>query len=156
MDFISMDLFTIMKTPTNRSSHHSAFTLLEMSVVILVLLSLLGIGLFSSKKIDEWKLARQATEELRTVHSAQRLFLADHPTKAVSTIVPADIIPYLPSNATALPIVKSLTGTNLTILVDRIPPRFSNGSNAIYDPSGPLDKPATFEDSLWDVGLPEE
>ena len=141
-----------MKTPQPTGLSPRGFTLLEMSIVLMVLLSLLGVGLYSSRKMDDWRLARDAAETLRIVHSAQRLYLADHPTKDVSTIVAADIIPYLPTKAAALPTVKSLTGATLSILVNQSPPRINNGSGAVYDPSGPSDKLETFKDSLWDVG----
>ncbi|MDP3851196.1 MAG: type II secretion system protein [Luteolibacter sp.] len=129
-------------TPARR-----AFTLLEMTIVIMVLIALISTGLFVSGKMDEWKLGREASETLRRVYSAQRMFLADNPTKVVSTIVAADIIPYLPpGNATALPTVKSLTGAQLGILVNVSPPVINAGSGVPYDPSGDI------RDHLWDVG----
>ncbi len=123
-----------------------AFTLLEMTIVILVLLSLAGIGMFSSNRMNEWKLGREASETLRTVHSAQRMYLADNPTTLVANITEANLIPYLPNNANAMPTVKSLTGDNLTILVTQSPPVINAGGDVVYDPSG------SNTDSLWDVG----
>ena len=41
------------------------FTLLEMTIVILVMLALVGIGVFSSRKMDEWRMGRAAAEVLR-------------------------------------------------------------------------------------------
>jgi len=121
-------------------------TLLEMTIVILVLLTLTGIGTFSSKKIGEWKLGRTAGETLRLVYSAQRLYLADRPTAVVSNIVASDIIPYLTNSATAIPTVTSLEGTALTIKVNVSPPVINAASGDTYDPSG------SSTDSLWDVG----
>ena len=90
----------------------------------MVLLALLSTGLFVSKKMDEWKLGREASETLRTVYSAQRMYLADNPTASVSEHHRRPmLIPYLPNQATAMPTVKSLTGANLTILVNVISPR---------------------------------
>lgn len=123
-----------------------AFTLLEMSIVILVLLSLIKVGLFASTKMDEWKLGRQASETLRTVYSAQRMYLADNPTASVGAITDAMIIPYLDGNVTALPTVKSLIGATLGIKVNVSPPVINQGSGVVYDPSG------SNTDSLWDVG----
>jgi prepilin-type N-terminal cleavage/methylation domain-containing protein len=134
-----------------KSKHHAGplktgFTLLEMSIVIAVLLSLISTGLFVSKKMDEWKLGREASETLRTVYSAQRMYLADNPTVSVANISSAVLIPYLSTQAAALPTVKSLTGASLSILVNVSPPVINAGSGVVYDPSG------SSKDSLWDVG----
>ena len=134
-----------------KSQHHflpqkSGLTLLEMTIVILVLLALIGLGLVSSRMMDNWKLGREASETLRVVHSAQRMFLADNPTRPVAEIVPEDIIPYLPNGAATMPTVKSLTGTTLNIIVSRTPPAVDAGAGTVYDPSG------SETDSLWDVG----
>jgi type II secretory pathway pseudopilin PulG len=123
-----------------------AFTLLEMTVVIMVLLALVQTGMFTSRKIDEWKLARSATETLRSVYTAQRMYLADNPTVAVSSLTPALLLSYLPNNPTAMPTVKSLTGATFPILVSVSPPVINAGSGVPYDPSG------NNQDSLWDVG----
>lgn len=122
------------------------FTLLEMTVVILVLLTLIGSGLFVSKQYGNWQRGRTASEELRSVHAAQRLFLADNPTTTISTITAAQIIPYLASRAEALPTVKSLDGNTMSIRVNVTPPVIDDGSGGVYDPSG------SSTDSLWDVG----
>ena len=45
-----------------------------MTIVIMVLLALISTGLFVSRKMDEWKLGRQASETLRSVYSAQRMY----------------------------------------------------------------------------------
>ncbi len=130
-----------------------AFTLLEMTIVIMVLLALMKIGLFTSSKMDEWKLGRAASETLRGVYAAQRMFLADNPLVAPNTITAAMILPYMANNAagplTVMPTVKSLTGANLAILVNVSPPQITSGGGVIYDPSA---SPPNYEDSLWDVG----
>lgn len=125
---------------------HSGFTLLELTVVILVIMTLLGTGLFVSNQYTEWKLGRSASEKLRSVYAAQRMYLADHPTAMVNTITGPQIIPYLANRALVLPTVESLTGANLAIDVDVSPPVIDDGSGGVYDPSGATD------DSLWDVG----
>lgn len=140
------NVFTIMIAPRSKSSHRRAFTLLEMTVVILVLISLISTGVMVNKKMDEWKLGRDAGETLRAVFYAQRTFLADNPTRAVGAITATDIVPYLPNNATQLPTVQSLTGANLNIMVNVSPPVINSGSGVAYDPSG------SNRDSLWDVG----
>lgn len=141
-----------MTTPPQSRSPNRAFTLLEMTVVVMVLLALMSTGFFVSKKVDEWKLGRQASESLRSVYTAQRMFLADNPTTSVSDLTATLLIPYLPNNGTAIPTVKSLTGTTLAIIVNVSPPVVNAGSGVTYDPSGPPSDPKTFTDSLWDVG----
>jgi prepilin-type N-terminal cleavage/methylation domain-containing protein len=135
-----------MKTSHRHHSTKRAFTLLEMTIVIMVLLTLMGSGLFVSRKMDDWKLGRTASETLRDVYSAQRMYLADHPTAAVAAITPAEVLPYLRTAAATLPTVKSLEGNELNILVNESPPVINAGTGEIYDPSG------SNRDSLWDVG----
>jgi prepilin-type N-terminal cleavage/methylation domain-containing protein len=131
-----------MKVPATRKG----FTLVEMTVVLLVLMTLLGTGMFISKQYGNWQLARLASEELRSVYAAQRLYLSDNPTATVSAITTTQIIPYLPSRATVMPTVKSLTGATLSIRVSVTPPNINDGAGGVYDPSG------STTDSLWDVG----
>jgi type II secretory pathway pseudopilin PulG len=132
--------------PHRHPHFHQAFTLLEMTVVIMVLLALVQTGMFTSRKIDEWKLGRLATETLRSVYSAQRMYLADNPTVAVSALTPAVILSYLPNNPATMPTVATLSGDKLPILVNVSPPIINAGSGVPYDPSG------SNKDSLWDVG----
>ena len=117
-----------------------------MTIVIMILMALMGTGLFVNGKMDEWKLGRAASETLRQVYTAQRMFLADNPTRLVSSITDQDVIPYLSGNATAMPTVKSLSGSQFGILVNVSPPVINAGSGVAYDPSGDN------RDSLWDVG----
>jgi type II secretory pathway pseudopilin PulG len=129
----------------------AAFTLLEMTTVIVILLIFMRIGLYSSSKIDQWKLGREASETLRAVHSAQRMFLADNPTTDLASLtnteVSTRILPYLPpGNVTVMPTVRALTGANLAIRVNIFPPFIDNGAGVRYDPSGRTN------DSLWDIG----
>ena len=135
-----------MKTQRLSRQSQKAFTLLEMTIVIMMLLALVKIGLFSSRKMDEWKLGRTASETLRSVYSAQRMYLADNPTVSVSTLTNDLIRPYMPGNVTVMPTVTSLVKTNLTIIVNVSPPVINAGSGVRYDPSG------SYTDSLWDVG----
>jgi type II secretory pathway pseudopilin PulG len=135
-----------MNAPALTTTRLKGVTLIEMTIVMMVLLALVGTGLFVSSKITEWRLGREDSETLRTVYSAQRMYLADNPTIDVSTITSSRIIPYLPNRATTMPTVKSLTGTNLAIMVNVSPPVINAGGSVIYDPSG------NPRDSLWDVG----
>lgn len=123
-----------------------AFTLLEMTVVIMVLMGLVGISLFATKSIKTWQLGRDASETLRGVYTAQRLYLSDNPTASVGSLTETLLIPYLPNKATAMPTVTSLTGATLKVKFTVFPPVVDNGSGGTYDPSG------SSTDSLWDVG----
>jgi len=129
----------------DRSRLHG-FTLLEMSMVICVLIALMSTGFFFNNKIKDWNLGRTASETLRTVYSAQRMYLADNPTATLASLTSAKLIPYLPNGATAMPTVTSLTGQTLTIAVTVSPPKINNGSGGYYDPS------SSTTDLLWDVG----
>jgi type II secretory pathway pseudopilin PulG len=135
-----------MKTPHRSRSQHRAFTLVEMTIVILVVLALTRVGFVSSKKMSDWKAGSSASQTLRAVHTAQRLYLADNPTASVAAITSAQIVPYLPNNVAVMPTVKSLSNTDLSIIVNVSPPIINAGSGTRYDPSG------SFTDSLWDVG----
>ena len=91
-------------------------------------------------------LGRQASETLRQVYSAQKLYLADNPTASVSSLTGALLIPYLPNQATTMPTVTSLSGATLNIIVTVMPPVVNDGTGQTYDPSG------SSTDNLWDVG----
>jgi type II secretory pathway pseudopilin PulG len=135
-----------MRIPLRSHCLRQAFTLLEMTVVLLVILALTRVGFVSSKKMTEWKLGRAASETLRSVHTAQRLYLADNPIVSVSSLTSGMIVPYLPNNVTTMPTVRALSGANLSILVNVSPPVINAGGGVVYDPSG------NSKDSLWDVG----
>lgn len=127
-------------------SKMAGFTIIEMTVVIVILLILIGISVFTYGNWTEWQLGAKAGTELRLVHSAQKTYLSEHPTEAVSTLTADKIIPYLSTGATALPTVEDLNGNTLSIKVDVMPPVVDDGSAAGYDPSG------SSSDGLWDVG----
>lgn len=139
-----------MDTNLQPRSIKNGFTLLELSVVILVLLTLLGAGLGTTDAYRKWGLAREASEKLRSVYVAQRTYLADNPTRSVEDLTPGLLIPYIPNSTGAMPTTKSLTGSTLNVRVNESPPYWTatNGgvAGARYDPSG------TTTDSLWDVG----
>jgi type II secretory pathway pseudopilin PulG len=130
-----------------------AFTLLEMSIVIMVLMALVATGFKAGSFLGDWKKGRQAADTLRTVYVAQRTFLADNPTTPVTSITHTLLRPYLSGNPAVFPTARSLTNTNLNVFVGVSPP-FLTTSNVVagsapptrYDPSGSI------TDSLWDVG----
>ncbi len=144
-----------MKTPNSSRQSPKAFTLLEMTIVIMMLLALIKIGFFTSGKMDEWKLGRAASETLRSVYSAQRMYLADNPTADITKLTDTMLIPYIPNLkiqvppattlVTALNTVKPISGGSLSFSIIQSPPTLlQNGLT--YDPSG------SNKDSLWDVG----
>jgi type II secretory pathway pseudopilin PulG len=120
--------------------------LIEISLVLFVLIALMSTGLFFTSAISNWQKGRDAAETLRLVYAAQRAYLADNPTVAVSSITSAQLIPYFPNNITTMPTVTSLTGTTLNIKVNVSPPIIDSGNGTAYDPSG------STKDSLWDIG----
>ncbi len=103
-------------------------------------------GLFFSNKIGEWKRARHASETLRSVYAAQRMFLADYPITPVASLTRTELLRYIPNRPAVFPTVKSLDGSMLQIKVTVSPPIVDAGDGTAYDPSG---NPT---DSLWDVG----
>ena len=135
-----------MKPTRRHTSSVAGFTLVEMSIVIMILLTLVGTGIMAFNNVQDWKLGRLASETLRTVHSAQRMFLADHPTRLVSTLTEDELLPYMPGPPDKMPTVKSLENKDLTIIVNVSPPVINDGTGNAYDPSG------SETDSLWDVG----
>jgi len=128
-----------------RTNLRPGLTLLEMTLVICVLMALVGTGVFVGGSIKNWRAGREAGETLRTVYTAQRMFLADNPTVAVTSITSAQLIPYLPNRVTVMPTVKPLSGAELSFRLTTSPPVLMQGGN-VYDPSG------RSNDNLWDVG----
>ena len=136
----------MVKTNIRQTHDKQAFTLLEMTVVIMVLMTLVGISMYSIGSISSWRKGRDASDKLLSVQTAQRLYLSDHPTTDVGTITAEMLIPYLPDRSTSIPTVTSLEDAELSIKLNVFPPIVVNSSGAPYDPSG------NNKDSLWDVG----
>lgn len=139
-----------MKSRSHFTPAGRAFTLVEMTVVILVLMTLVSVGFYGTSAYRNWSLAREAAETLRTIYVAQRTFLADNPTTPVTSLTPALLLPYIPANPATFPTATALTGSTLTVRVNVSPPYMTTStggtSGARYDPS------ASTTDSLWDVG----
>ena len=135
-----------MKTSSiNPKTGRKAFTLVELTIVIFVLLSLMGASMYLAGNIGEWRKGKLAAEAVTEVYAAQRAFLADHPRRAVNTLTKTELIPYLPISTGAFPEVEALDGTILDYDITVSPPVLTLGGSP-YDPSG------TTHDSLWDVG----
>jgi len=131
--------------PQYRRRRARGLTLIEISVTLFLLLSLASVTAFSLGGIKQWKLGRRASVELQSVYLAQKSYLADHPTKLISSVSAADLEPYLPSTMTSIPTVEALDGSTLTIDFTVMPPVTESGGST-YDPSG------SSQDGLWDVG----
>lgn len=129
----------------NVSRYNKGMSLLEISLVIFLILGLAALFMGMAFPISDWRKAKNAGLDLQAVYTAQKTYLADHPTQAVSTITSAQLIPYLPNNMAAIPTPEGLGGATLTIDFTVIPPLLKNGAS-VYDPSGKSD------DGLWDAG----
>lgn len=142
-----------MKKKLTVSQLKKGLTIIEMTIVILILLGFLSLGILGSTQMDRWKLGRAASEDLRSVYSAQRMYLADNPIAPVATLTDAMLIPYLPNRSAVPPAtlvaafqpIKAITGANLSFRITQSPPVLVQGG-VVYDPSGGS------RDSLWDVG----
>lgn len=135
-----------MRNPTaSRDAERRAFSLIEVTLVICLLLALAGITAYSVSSMNDWKKGREAGENLRSVYLAQKSFLADQPSKGFATFTAEELIPYLPGNPGAMPVQTGKSGEALTINVQVMPPVLQSGTTT-YDPSG------SSTDSLWDVG----
>lgn len=103
----------------------------------------------ASPSIDTTKyfeLGAKASQALRKVYAAQRLYLADHPTEPVSSLTDAKLIPHLPYSTTSIPTAQAPDGSILNIKVSVTPPIFVDSKGADHDPSH------NKTDGLWDVG----
>ena len=129
-------------------THRLGFTLIELTVVILVLLGLIAISFSSLGSLSEWQRAREVSSVLREVEVAQRQFLADNPQQDLATLTDPQIAVlagYLPGNPTTLPTTIGNDQVVLTVNVRVSPPVALNGG-IDYDPSG------NTNDGLWDTG----
>ena len=136
---------TSVPATVDRRRFEQGFTLIEISLVIGLMLGLMTLGGFSYSMVRDWNKAKNASLALQAVYSAQRSYLADHPTADITTITSATLTPYLPAGWTAMPTMIGLGNETLTLDHTVLPPIFRNGSTA-YDPS------KTTKDGLWDTG----
>ena len=134
-----------MKNTPNRSPSSAGVTLIELTVVIFMILSIMGASMYFAGNIGSWNKGKEASAALREVYTAQRAYLADNPRKAVAALTSNDLIKYLPSGGPAFPRVEDLNGNALSYEVTKSPPVLTGGGGT-YDPSG------SSSDSLWDVG----
>lgn len=121
-------------------------TLIEMTVVIVVLMTLIAMSVYSVNGYREWQRSTEASRVLRMVYNAQRTYMAEHPTESVGSLTAAKIIPYLSGNSASLPTAEAIDGSELTVKVSVSPPVLVDAGGNDYDPSGDT------ADGIWDVG----
>lgn len=124
----------------------SGVTLIELTVVIFVILSMIGATMYFGGNLSAWKKGKAASESLRAVYAAQRAFLADNPRRTLASLTSEELVGYLPNQSGRMPSIESLDGASLTIDVNKSPPVCQTADGVVYDPSNSID------DSLWDVG----
>lgn len=124
----------------------SGVTLIELTVVIFVILSMIGATMYFGGNLSAWKRGKAASESLRAVYAAQRAFLADNPRRTLASLTVSELVIYLPDQSGTMPIIKSLDGANLGVDVTKSPPVCLASDGTVYDPSNSIN------DSLWDVG----
>ena len=118
------------------------FTLIELTIVISILLLLVGMSVMSMSSYKEYKLRMKAETALRSVYTAQRTYLAEHPTKEPTSLTVAEITEmkkYMADGTENWPTVEDVNGTTLIYNVKVSPPVFTN------DPSGDN------ADGKWDL-----
>ena len=131
---------------SGNGSRQRGLTILEMTVVILVLLTLAGISFYAMTGYREWQRGSEGSRVLRMVYNAQRTYLAEHPIESPSALTAEKIIPYLSNGSSALPTAIGLDDGVLSVDVTVSPPVLLDSDGNNYDPSGDTD------DGLWDVG----
>ena len=141
-----VDASKLVAMKTSPKKQVRGVTLIELTLVIMVVLAFATATLFFAGNIRDWRKGKVASESLRSVYAAQRGFLADNPRRSVATLTASELYPYLPSGSTSFPAVDSLDGVTLDYEITVSPPVLIDSGGAIYDPSGKSD------DSLWDVG----
>ena len=127
------------------------FTLIELTVVIVLILSIASISTFTVQSYVTWKEGIEAGAKLKEIHIAQKLYLADFPLETPSELAdPVNkqkFLNYLDSFNKHLPIInakKKDGGSELEINILVIPPTLLL-NNQEYDPTGK-------KDNLWDAG----
>jgi len=131
---------------TVKSEFKRGLTLIEMTVVIVILITLVGLSVLALSGYKDWQLGSEASQKLRMVYNAQRTYLSENPTEQVTTLTDAKIIPYLSDKSSTIPTVEGLDGASYNIKVNVSPPVVIDGGGDTYDPSDDL------TDGLWDVG----
>jgi len=136
-----------MLKPLTKPKTLRGLTIMELTLVMSVLVTFISTSMFFASGISDWQKGRAASETLREVYVAQRLYLADYPLVSVADLTTDDLLPYLPSQPGSFPTIESLDKQTLNIQVNVSPPVIYGSGGGNYDPSKATD------DSLWDVGV---
>jgi type II secretory pathway pseudopilin PulG len=134
-----------MKTLSTAKKYQGAFTLVEICLVIGLIIALTSFIGLSVVTVRNWQAGKSASLSLQAVYSAQRSFMADHPTAQISTVTKSQLENYLPQGWAAMPVFSGIEGQTLTLDHTVMPPRILDGG-VVYDPSGKSD------DGIWDLG----
>lgn len=129
----------------NKLSSCPGLTLVELTVVILIILGLLSFSTLSVEAYRDWGARRDIEESLRVIYVAQREYLADNPSSTLATVTPAVLAPYLSNTSVAVtddgagniefPVIEGLNGDALNINVGVSPPTAANADEN-YDIGG--------------------
>lgn len=79
-----------------KSLYHKAFTLLELTMVIGILMGMTAMSVFGLTYFSSLSRANRAEAILRQIEKARLSYLIDHPTQNYRMITTLDISPYLP------------------------------------------------------------
>lgn len=137
-----------------KRKQHSGVTLIEMTVVIVVLTILVSISILSFNGYRNWQIGSIASQALREVDTAQRTYLSDFPTQDITLLTQSDIEPYLSSNTTFDILrdgvagrggIEGANGEALDFNVTVSPPTLTS-AGVLYDGT------SSDSDGLWDLG----
>ena len=123
----------------------AAFTLVEICLVIGLVIALTSFIGLSVIAVRDWQTGKSASLSLQAVYSAQRSFMADHPTTQIDAVSTSQLESYLPQGWSSMPVFIGLDDEALTLDHSVMPPRILN-NGSIYDPSGKNN------DGIWDLG----
>ena len=79
-----------MNYHSHQTPDRAGVTLIELTVVIFIILSIMGATMYFAGNIGEWNKGKKASAALREVYVAQRSYLADNPRKAVAALTSKD------------------------------------------------------------------
>ena len=141
------------RSNSNINLKQKGVTLIELTVVITVMIALISTVTLGVAAYRNWQRGLEGGEAIKAVYQAQRLYLADNPTKAVGGIVFTDISSYMPDAVTAadsgtagvvsLPnVTDPAGGTGITVNIQVSPPVMNSHTDISNSTT----------DGLWDAG----
>lgn len=97
-----------------KSLYRKAFTLIELTMVIGILMGMTAMSVFGLTYFTSLSRANRAEAILRQVEKARLSYLIDHPTHSYRQITTLAISPYLPGGFSAAIQVMEMNGYTLT------------------------------------------